>query len=222
MSKTLNDERRVDSRRREFVKTTPDPIATPPAPVSVALPPAASEPTPACHDARGEGRPAAALATAVVEPAAVSAPRPDAEPSPQPAPAVSRDAVRFAHRWYSALTFFIAFGMTLGVVSIVRTGLPGAPVTLPTRVRLPLPPPALVSAVPSISVAPRPLAPRVQRTRDPFAAALSPEPEDAALAEATHVYHLMEAALRDAARTLPAPQPDPSAPADPIRVPERN
>ena len=224
MSKTLNDERRIDARRRESVKTPSDPVATPP--VSIALPPGAHEPTPACHDARGEGRPAAALATAGTEPTAVSTPRPNAEPSPQPTPTVSRTAAWVGHHWYSALTFFIAFGMTLGVVRIVRTGPPRAPLTTPVpapaEATLLPDPPALVSTTPSLSVEPLPPAPPAQRTHDPFVDAVSPESEDTALAEATHAYHLMEAALRDAAKTLPALQPNPSASTDPIRIPERN
>ena len=73
--------------------------------------------------------------------------------------------------------------------------------------------------MPNVSVAPTP-PPHPQRSRDPFAEALSPEPDDAALAEAARVYRLMEAALRDAASTIPVPLSDPSTPAEAPNVPE--
>ncbi|OGW90669.1 MAG: hypothetical protein A3D28_05840 [Omnitrophica bacterium RIFCSPHIGHO2_02_FULL_63_14] len=207
MSKTIDDERRIDVRRRERTRAAPEPVAAAPEPVSVAAPPAVPEPLPA------------AITTAAFErgdePPARSAPPPAAAP----APSVSPDAVLDARNRYSALAFLIVFGATLGVVSIVRAGLQRAPVAIPAPRVTPQPaPPAPMSAAPGVSVAP----PRAQRSRDPFAAALLPEPEDAALAEATRVYHLMEAALRNAARTIPALQTNPPVPADPLNIPERN
>jgi hypothetical protein len=127
---------------------------------------------------------------------------------------------RYARRWYSTLTFFTAFGITLGIVTIVRTGLERTQVAqAPRPAALAKPPTAeeppvqlmqaaavvQVSIAPPVIVEPPPATPaRVQRLRDPFAAVLRRTPQDEALEEATRVYSMMEVALRDAVTVLPA------------------
>lgn len=220
MSKALNDERRIDALRREFVKIKPGLDAPFPTPV-LAPPESAAPPVPLAS----AELPAAAVATAVLErPAELDAVPPvpvSAAPTDRDTPAISPDVVRHAHRWYSTLTFCIAFGVTLGIVTIARTSLQRA--GMAARVPRPIPPTAPpaspVSAVPNVSVAPPP-PPHPQRSRDPFAEALSPDPDDAALAEAARVYRLMEAVLRDATSTVPVPPSDPSTPAEAPDVPE--
>jgi hypothetical protein len=228
MSKMLNGEGRIDALRRESVKAKPEPSAPPRRAQAPVPPPYETTPAPL---AVPEPPPAAA-ATAVLEraaepPTAPSAPGSVSPPVGRGVPAISPDAVRYAHRWYSALTFFIAFGVTLAIITIVRSGLQRARVAASTPQLLPPPdPPAAipVSAAPAVSVlsvAPE-APPRLQRGRDPFAEALSPEPEDAALAEATRVYTLMESALREASRTISAPQTAPSIPAETPDVPDHH
>ena len=217
MSKTLNNERRVTTFRRELTKptlaTTPTDPPPRPAPPSSAPAPVAS-PAPATTAVLERELPAPAA-----EPPHVASTEPPPVPPPA-APAASPDSAvgRSAHRWYGLLTFAIAFGMTLGIIAIVRQ----SPRPLAAMVQRLLPSaatpraPASAAALPLIATVVPP-APRVATPRDPFIGAVVPEPEDAALAEAQRVYRLMEAALRDAATALPAPQtdaPPSSVPAD--------
>jgi hypothetical protein len=220
MSKTLNDEQRVDIRRREQVKSRPQsaiphvPLIRTPLPEPIPLP--LDEPLPRAS-------------TPVQEPAA----QPQViEPAPRPAPAAEipapvrasqrLDGIGYAHRWYSTLTFFTAFGLTLGVVTIIRTGFQRTRTAQAPRPALlakaPLsqePPVQVMQAAavqsipadpaPTLIIEPPPAPPaRVQRIRDPFTAALRRTPQDEALEEATRVYSMMEVALRDAVTVLPA------------------
>ena len=246
MSKTLNVERRADIERRDLQKPRFDPAALLAPPALSAVEP---EPIP---------RPVPAAPTPVSAPLVLleseAAPVPQvpppaaAEPEPpaaSPAVSISPDAVRYAHRWYSLLTFALALGVTLGIIWIVRTGLPqlsrpliprlasrpappGPPPTAseapaPRQIAAAIETPQPAAVVPNTSVVPPPpVSSRSQRGRDPFTAVLAPEPEDAALAEARRVYDLMEASLREASRTIPAFSPDTASPADSLSVPDRN
>lgn len=212
MSKTLNDERHVTALRRELTKPKPATDPTPPA----------SSPTPAPTQLA----PPAPAATAVLErepPATIPEPRtiraePAAETSPAaPVAPFSAVAVRSAHRRYTLLTSGIAFGVTLGIIAIVRHGRQPFEAMVHRLLPAAVAPPASAGTGSSPLVTTvTPLVPHVRTPRDPFIGAVAPEPEDAALAEAQRVYSLMEAALRDAARTIPAPQTEPATPSVPV------
>ena len=246
MSKTLNEERRADSERRDLHSFRLDPaVLMPlPAPPAVELEPA-STPAPAASEPvsvppallRSDAAPVPPL-----PPPASAEPEP---PAPGPEASMSPDAVRYAHRWYSLLTCVLAFGVTLGMIRIVRTGLPQLswplirrPASRPAPPAMPAaepetPAPGSIAAavvavrpaavVPNTSVVPpQPVLSHSRRGRDPFDAVLAPEPEDAALAEARRVYDLMEVSLREASRTIPVFRPDMAPPSDSLSVPDRN
>jgi hypothetical protein len=134
------------------------------------------------------------------------------------------------------LTFFTAFGLTLGVVTIIRTGIQRTQVTQTPRPMTltqappspsPLERPWQAAAIPSAPAEPAPpglvkpaQAPPafVQRIRDPFTTLLRRSPQDEALDEATKAYTMMEVAMRNAATALPASEP--SAPPSSLIQPD--